>query len=169
MNQVNIFRPIQVLVLLLLPFTLQAHKYYTSVTQLDFNPTEKCFQVTMNVFIDDLEAVLTQENLQVVKWKSDQAELNALLLKYLNKHFNVKLNKKPATEFRLIGTREQKDLLTIFFEIPVDKAVKNIEITDTFLMDMFPIQSNVVNLNYKNQKHTFLFQKSKSTQFYSLN
>ena len=169
MNQVNIFRPIQVLLLLLLPFTLQAHKYYTSVTQLDFNPSEKCFQVTMNVFIDDLEAVLTQENLQVVKWKSDQAELNALLLKYLNKHFNVKLNKKPAGQFRLIGTKEQKDLLTIFFEIPVAKALKNIEITDTFLMDKFPVQSNIVNLNYEDQKHTFLFQKSKSTQFYSLN
>ena len=168
MNQVNIFRPIQVLVLLLLPFTLQAHKYYTSVTQLDFNPTEKCFQVTMNVFVDDLEAVLTQENKQVVKWKSDQPGLNTLLLKYLNKHFNVKLNQKPASQFRLIGTKEQKDLLTIFFEIPVDKAVKNIEITDTFLMDMFPIQSNVVNLNYKNQKHSFLFQKGKSTQFFSL-
>ena len=168
MKQGNIFRSISLMLFILLPFTMQAHKYYTSVTQLDFNPTEKCFQVTMNVFVDDLEAVLTQENKQAVKWKSDQAELNALLLKYLNKHFNVKLNKKPATEFRLIGTREQKDLLTIFFEIPVDKAVKNIEITDTFLMDMFPIQSNVVNLNYKNQKHSFLFQKGKSTQFFSL-
>ena len=168
MKQGNIFRSISLMLFILLPFTMQAHKYYTSVTQLDFNPTEKCFQVTMNVFVDDLEAVLTQENKQAVKWKSDQAELNALLLKYLNKHFNVKLNKKPAGQFRLIGTREQKDLLTIFFEIPVDKAVKNIEITDTFLMDMFPIQSNVVNLNYKNQKHSFLFQKGKSTQFFSL-
>ena len=139
MNQVNIFRPIQVLVLLLLPFTLQAHKYYTSVTQLDFNPSEKCFQVTMNVFVDDLEAALTQENKQVVKWKSDQPALNTLLLKYLNKHFNVKLNQKPASQFRLIGTKEKKDLLIIYFEIPVEKSVKNIEITDTFLMDMFPI------------------------------
>ena len=168
MKQGNIFRSISLMLFILLPFTMQAHKYYTSVTQLDFNPTEKCFQVTMNVFIDDLEAVLTQENLQVVKWKSDQPALNTLLLKYLNKHFNVKLNQKPASQFRLIGTKEQKDLLTIFFEIPVDKAVKNIEITDTFLMDMFPIQSNVVNLNYKNQKHSFLFQKGKSTQFFSL-
>ena len=168
MKQGNIFRSISLMLLILLPFTMQAHKYYTSVTQLDFNPSEKCFQVTMNVFIDDLEAVLTQENLQVVKWKSDQAELNALLLKYLNKHFNVKLNKKPAGQFRLIGTKEQKDLLTIFFEIPVAKALKNIEITDTFLMDMFPIQSNIVNLNYEDQKHSFLFQKGKSTQFFSL-
>ena len=86
----------------------------------------------------------------------------------MNKHFNVKLNQKSASEFRLIGTREQKGLLTIFFEIPVEKSVKNIEITDTFLMDMFPIQSNVVNLNYENQKHSFLFQKGKSTQFFSL-
>lgn len=167
MKQGTIFRSIPLILLILLPFTMQAHKYYTSVTQLDFNPTEKCFQVTMNVFVDDLEAVLTHENKQVVKWKSDQAELNALLLKYLNKHFNVKLNQKSASEFRLIGTREQKDLLTIFFEIPVEKSVKNIEITDTFLMDMFPIQSNVVNLNYENQKHSFLFQKGKSTQFFS--
>ena len=168
MKQGNIFRSISLMLLILLPFTMQAHKYYTSVTQLDFNPTEKCFQVTMNVFVDDLEAVLTQENKQVVKWKSDQAELNTFLLTYLKSHFKVQLNQKPTTEFRLIGTREQKDLLTIFFEIPVDKAVKNIEITDTFLMDMFPIQSNVVNLNYKNQKHSFLFQKGKSTQFFSL-
>lgn len=168
MNQVNIFRPIQVLLLLLLPFTLQAHKYYSSVTQLDFNPSEKCFQVTMNVFIDDLEAALTQENKQVVKWKSDQPALNTLLLKYLNKHFNVKLNQKPASQFRLIGTKEKKDLLIIYFEIPVEKTLKNIEITDTFLMDMFPIQSNIVNLNYQDKKHTFLFQKGKSTQFFSL-
>ena len=168
MKQGIIFRSIPLILLILLPFTMQAHKYYTSVTQLDFNPTEKCFQVTMNVFVDDLEAVLTQENKQVIKWKSDQAELNTLLLTYLKSHFKVQLNQKSATEFRLIGTREQKDLLIIYFEIPVDKAVKKIEITDTFLMDMFPIQSNVVNLNYKNQKHSFLFQKGKSTQFFSL-
>jgi hypothetical protein len=169
MKQGIIFRSIPLILLILLPFTMQAHKYYTSVTQLDFNPTEKCFQVTMNVFVDDLEAVLTQGNTQVVKWKSDQADLNALLLKYLIKHFEVKLNQKSAGQFRLIGTKEQKDLLIIYFEIPVEKVVKNIEITDTFLMDKFPIQSNVVNLNYKNQKHSFLFQKGKSTQFYSLN
>lgn len=168
MNQLNIFRPIPLILLLLLPFTLQAHKFYTSVTQLDFNPSDKCFQVTMNVFIDDIEAVLTHENTQVVKWKPDQPELNNLLLKYLYKHFNVKLNQKSISQFRLIGTKEQKDLLTIFFEIPVEKTVKNIEITDTFLMDLFPIQSNLVNLNYEEKKHTFLFQKDKSTQFYSL-
>lgn len=168
MNQGAIFRSIPFILLLLLPFTMQAHKFYTSVTQLDFNPTEKCFQVTMNVFVDDLESVLTQENKQVVKWKSDQTELNAMLLTYLKSHFKVKLNQKPISQFLLIGTQEQKDLLTIFFEIPVDKAVKNIEITDTFLMDMFPIQSNVVNLNYKDQKHSFLFQKGKSTQVFSL-
>ncbi len=168
MNQLNIFRPIPLILLLLLPFTLQAHKFYTSVTQLDFNPSDKCFQVTMNVFIDDIEAVLTHENTKVVKWKPDQPELNNLLLKYLYKHFNVKLNQKLISQFRLIGTKEQKDLLTIFFEIPVEKTVKNIEITDTFLMDLFPIQSNLVNLNYEEKKHTFLFQKDKSTQFYSL-
>ncbi len=168
MIQRVIFRPIPLILLLLLPFTLQAHKFYTSVTQLDFNPSEKCFQVTMNVFIDDLEAALTQENKQVVKWKSDQPALNTLLLKYLNKHLNVKLNQKPASQFRFIGTKEQKDLLIIYFEIPVEKTLKNIEITDTFLMDMFPIQSNIVNLNYQDKKHTFLFQKGKSTQFFSL-
>ena len=81
MNQLNIFRPIPLILLLLLPFTLQAHKFYTSVTQLDFNPSDKCFQVTMNVFIDDIEAVLTHENTKVVKWKPDQPELNNLLLK----------------------------------------------------------------------------------------
>ena len=168
MIQRAIFRPIPLILLLLLSFTLQAHKFYTSVTQLDFNPSEKCFQVTMNVFIDDLEAALTQENKQVVKWKSDQPALNNLLLKYLNKHFNVKLNQKPASQFRLIGTKEKKDLLIIYFEIPLEKTLKNIEITDTFLMDMFPIQSNIVNLNYQDKKHTFLFQKGKSTQFFSL-
>jgi hypothetical protein len=168
MIQRVIFRPIPLILLLLLPFTLQAHKFYTSVTQLDFNPSEKCFQVTMNVFIDDLEAALTQENKQVVKWKSDQPALNTLLLKYLSKHLNVKLNQKPASQFRFIGTKEQKDLLIIYFEIPVEKTLKNIEITDTFLMDMFPIQSNIVNLNYQDKKHTFLFQKGKSTQFFSL-
>ena len=168
MIQRVIFRPIPLILLLLLPFTLQAHKFYTSVTQLDFNPSEKCFQVTMNVFIDDLEAALTQENKQVVKWKSDQPALNTLLLKYLSKHLNVKLNQKPASQFRFIGTKEQKDLLIIYFEIPVEKTLKNIEITDTFLMDKFPIQSNIVNLNYQDKKHTFLFQKGKSTQFFSL-
>ena len=168
MIQRVIFRPIPLILLLLLPFTLQAHKFYTSVTQLDFNPSEKCFQVTMNVFIDDLEAALTQENKQVVKWKSDQPALNTLLLKYLSKHLNVKLNQKPASQFRFIGTKEQKDLLIIYFEIPVEKTLKNIEITDTFLMDMFPIQSNIVNLNYQDKKHTFLFQKGKNTQFFSL-
>jgi hypothetical protein len=124
MKQGNIFRSISLMLFILLPFTMQAHKYYTSVTQLDFNPTEKCFQVTMNVFVDDLEAALTQENKQAVKWKSDQAELNTFLLTYLKSHFKVQLNQKPATEFRLIGTREQKDLLTIFLKFRLIRLLK---------------------------------------------
>ncbi len=157
------------LYLLLLTHKSEAHKFYTSVTQMEFNENEKSFQITMNVFIDDLEIALTQANHQQVKWSNDQPELNKKLLQYLTNHFIVSINQQTIKQINLIGTQEQKDLLTIYFEIPFNKKVAEFAIENTFFLDLFPTQTNMVNLTYFNKKHSFLFQKNQTKQFFTIN
>ena len=157
------------LYLLLIPNVSKAHKFYTSVTQMEYNDNEKCFQITMNVFLDDLEIALTQANHQQVKWSNDQPLLNQKLLQYLTNHFVVSINQQKINQLKLIGTQEQKDLLTIYFEIPLNKKATEFAIENTFFLDLFPAQTNMVNLAYLNKKHSFLFQKNQTKQFFTLN
>lgn len=153
----------------LIPNVTKAHKFYTSVTQMEYNENEKSFQITMNVFIDDLETALTLANHQQLKWSNDQPVLNQKLLQYLTNHFVVSINQQKIKQLKLIGTQEQKDLLTIYFEIPFNKKATEFAIENTFFLDLFPTQTNMVNLAYLNKKHSFLFQKNQTKQFFNLN
>ncbi|MCB0436165.1 MAG: hypothetical protein KDD08_08960, partial [Mangrovimonas sp.] len=66
------------LILVALVFPLVAftglHKYYVSLTQVDYNEKSQALQITMNVFIDDMEMAMN---------------------KTYNKNFNLFTDKEP--------------------------------------------------------------------------
>jgi len=154
----------KIALLLLLPlfaFTV-AHKYYVSVTTINYSQKDDALQITSRIFIDDLERTLEERY-------GLKAGLNTLgedksADNYIERYFRSKLflkidgREKP---FNFLGKKYDTDMVVCYLEVPkvaLAKA-KSIEIRNELLMDVFEEQQNIVNFKWNGKKKSFLLIK----------
>ena len=140
-----------------------AHKFYVSVTNINYSEKDDALQITSRVFIDDLEKVLEMR----YGFKADLATDNEseladeYLEKYLRQKFVVEINgeNKP---FDFIGRKYDNDLMIYYFEVAkIDlPSVTSIRIENEILTDLYDEQQNVVHFKIKGKKKSFVLVKS---------
>lgn len=150
---------ILVLAIPLFAFT-SAHKYYVSLTQIDYNEKSKSLQITMNVFIDDMETTLNGTfnkhfNLYTEKEPKDS---DSYFEDYVKKHFKVSLEDKEMT-YNYIGKKYEGDVVFIYLEIEHVDDVKTIQIDNNMLMEFFELQKNLIKLKVKGKFDSLMLTK----------
>lgn len=132
-----------------------AHKYYLSVTDLEYNKEEQSIQMITRLFYDDLQDVLQEryDERITVKKDEDQEKLDAYINRYLKKKFKVKVNNIDR-ELRFLGKEYEDDYVVCYIEIEAVSSIETILIENTLLMDLFPEQKNMI--------HTDILEKKKS-------
>jgi hypothetical protein len=144
-------------------FTL--HKFYVGVFQIDYFKEKKAVQITARLFIDDLEKALYKKHNKhiYITTKDEIAEANTLIANYLSEKLKFKINNKSQTIQFL--TKEQEDNIVIcYLKIPFKDNIKDFEITNTVLSDIFKEQQNLVHLNLNSNKKTLLFTNTETNQ-----
>ncbi len=148
------------------------HSFHISKTDMMFNPKEKSMQITMHIFIDDLEVGLEKQGHKqlFVGTEREAHQSNDLIFKYLQSNFNVKLNNKGGI-YKWVGkeTTSDKQALWIYLEIKNVKEIRNIFVENKILTEVFNDQKNIVQVNVPSKKQGyFLLDKNKvsdSAQF----
>lgn len=132
------------------------HKYYISLIKVDFKPEKESVQITMRVFIDDLQKVINETNNISIELavKNEVKNSDDLISEYVKDNFGIKIN-SAVTLYNYIGKEYENDIVYLYLEINNIKAITNIEITDDMLIDYFPSQKNIVKLNINDVKKTF--------------
>jgi predicted RNase H-related nuclease YkuK (DUF458 family) len=144
-------------------FTL--HKFYVGVFQIDYFKEKKAVQITVRLFIDDLEKALYKKHNKhiYITTKDEIAEANTLIANYLSEKLKIKINNKSQSLQFL--TKEQEDNIVIcYLKIPFKDKIKDLEITNTVLSDIFKEQQNLVHLNLNSNKKTLLFTNTETNQ-----
>jgi hypothetical protein len=149
------------LLLLLLPlfaFTI-VHKFYVSVTNIEYYKKEDALQITSRLFTDDFEKVL-EERYEINAQLATPEELStadSFIQKYFQARFLVKINGQDVP-FQFLGKQFDNDLMICYLEIPRIKLeqVKSIEIQNELLMDLFEEQKNILHFKIKDQKKSFV-------------
>jgi predicted RNase H-related nuclease YkuK (DUF458 family) len=144
-------------------FTL--HKFYVGVFQIDYFKEKKAVQITARLFIDDLEKALYKKHNKhiYITTKDEIAEANTLIANYLSEKLKIKINNKSQSLQFL--TKEQEDNIVIcYLKIPFKDNIKDLEITNTVLSDIFKEQQNLVHLNLNSNKKTLLFTNTETSQ-----
>ena len=144
-------------------FTL--HKFYVGVFQIDYFKEKKAVQITARLFIDDLEKALYKKHNKhiYITTKDEIAEANTLIANYLSEKLKIKINNKSQSLQFL--TKEQEDNIVIcYLKIPFKDNIKDLEITNTVLSDIFKEQQNLVHLNLNSNKKTLLFTNTETNQ-----
>lgn len=142
------------------------HAFHISKTDMVFQPTEKSMQITMHIFIDDLESALEKQGLSklFIGTEREKQEVNSLIFNYLQNSFAVQLNGKK-TAYTWVGkeTTKDKQALWIYLEIKNIREVRNISVENRVLTEVFADQKNIVQVNIPSKKQGyFLLSKSKT-------
>ena len=151
----------KVLFLFFLPLLLflGAHKFYVSVTNVDYYAKGEALQITSRLFIDDFEKAL-EERYEVKSLLATPDEIvnaDVYIEKYLKAKFLVKINGE-AVSYQFLGKKFDNDILICFLEIPnvsIDQ-LRTIEIQNELLMDLFEEQKNILHFKILENKKSFV-------------
>lgn len=125
-------------------------------------------QITMHIFIDDLEKTLEKQGQTklYIGTEKEKKEANSLIIKYLQSQFSIKLNNKAiAYDFLGKETSNDKQAIWVYLEVKNVKDVKNIFVENKILTETYSDQKNIVQINVPSKKQGyFLLDKSKTSE-----
>lgn len=135
------------------------HEFHTSITQLEYNQSQKIYEVSIRLFTDDFEKTLGRLA-KIPKLKlTDNDPYDELVSNYLQKHLLISNAAKQAYKLKYIG-KENEDIATwVYFELAPEALKAGNQISQTALMEEFSDQINIVNILNQGQKKSFIFDK----------
>ncbi len=153
----------QLFLILIVPFFAftTMHKYYVSVTQIDYLQEKQSVQITSRIFIDDFEKLLRErydDNI-ILANKNESGITDNYIERYLNEKLKIKINGKDAN-LLFIGKEYDTDIVKCYLEIEGIKKIESIEISNQVLFDLFSEQQNIVKTKIYNKQKSFLFDRN---------
>ncbi|WP_417886406.1 DUF6702 family protein [Zunongwangia sp.] len=145
-------------------FTRHAHKFYLSVTEIEYKPEKEDLQIVSRVFINDFQDVLEKRygtEIRLSKEK-EQGPVKQLIQKYLNTKFHISVDGKPI-DIEYLGKKYEDDQLVLFLEGTHLKPFKKIAVTNAILTDLFDEQKNVINVKINDEVKSILLRKEADT------
>lgn len=148
------------LILIIPSFSFGLHKYYISLTKIDFIENEKSVQITMRFFIDDIEKTL--ENIYAIELElateNENAKANIYLEKYIASKFEVAIDQNVKI-IKFLGKEYENDIVFFYLEISDIEVINQFSVQNKMLFEDFPDQKNFVKININNFKKTFVLWK----------
>lgn len=141
------------------------HKFYVGVFQVDYFKEKKAVHITTRLFIDDLEKALYKKYNKhfYITTKDEVADANTYIAKYLEEKFKIKINNKIQT-IQFLAKEQEDNIVICYLKINFKDKIKDLEITNNVLSDVFNDQQNLLHLNINGNKKTILFTNTETNQ-----
>ncbi|MFD2936091.1 DUF6702 family protein [Spirosoma flavum] len=152
----------------LLSASRSAHDFHASVTQMQYDPKERTFEISIRIFTDDFEKALAEASKSKVNLNAT-GKNDPLIEKYIQSHFGYVNAQKQAKPIKYVGYEVETDAHWIYLEMPYIEPFRGGSLKQNVLMELFDDQVNMVNVQYQGQKKTFVFRKNQSIQDISVN
>ncbi len=143
-----------------LPIT---HEFHLSRCMIEYNEPEKSLQITLHIFIDDLEAALAEQGAKelFIATEKEAPDSDKYIERYLNQRFNLNVNQNEAT-YTYLGKEISEDLSAIWCYLEVNEVnfLQELLVDYNVLMEIYDDQKNIINIVGPNKKEAyFLFIK----------
>jgi uncharacterized protein YuzE len=137
-----------------------AHKFYVSITKIEYVKEKSSLQIITKIFTDDIEDVLQQhyDSSISLDTKKETEAADKDLKEYLLQKINIKVNGK-AVQLNYLGKEYDTDMLVAYIEVEGVKDIKTIEIENKVLMEMFDEQQNIIHLKTPTTRRSLILDK----------
>lgn len=129
-------------------FATVMHPLYVSVSEVNYNGTDKNLEISCKIFTDDFEKTLTSlYNKKVDLFNpKDKAETDRQVSDYVRKRLVIKLDGKDvALEF--VGFERENDAIWSYFQAAVPTAPKKVDISNSILYEAYDKQLNLMHVS----------------------
>ncbi len=133
------------------------HKYYISVTQINYIKDKQSVQITSRIFIDDFENILKDrydENITLAV-KDELKIVDTYIEKYLKEKLTIKINNEHV-KTTFIGKEYEGDIMRCYLEIEGVKSIESFEISNKILFDLFEEQQNIVKTKINSKQKSVI-------------
>jgi len=156
---------IKVSVLLLaisLSLSFTSHKFYLSVTEINYSEKDTSIQLLSRIFIDDLEELLNDRyevDLNLTA-PNELKDANLYIEKYVKSKILLTIDGKEVP-YNFLGKEYDNDVIKCYLEIDnIDiDSIKTIEIENRLFFETFEEQQNIVHFKFKRKKKSFILIK----------
>ena len=137
-----------------------AHKFYVSVTKIEYVKEKNSLQIIAKIFTDDIEDALQEFSAAPISLdtKKETEATDENIKKYLLQKIRIKVNGKPVI-LEYIGKEYEVDMLVAYIEVKNLKDLKTIQIENKVLMEIFPEQQNIIHLKTSNNRRSLILDK----------
>lgn len=143
------------LILLLAP----AHDFHTTFMNLTYQDDEKSFEIDLTVDTEHFEHVINEFSDTTLRLgePNEHADADKWISKYIRKTIKVQMNgKNIPLELRVKEVNFAETTLH-FKPVKHKRKLKNTSIRNSFMINDFPNQKNLVKINYKGNSKSMLF------------
>lgn len=125
------------------------HPLYITVTEINYNATDKNLEISCKIFTDDFENALSALHHAKVDLAApkDRAVAEKQVFDYLRSNLSIKLDGKLVSP-EFVGYEKETDATWSYLQVPnTAKAPKTIEITNSLLYDAYDKQINLMHVS----------------------
>lgn len=144
-----------------------AHPYFVSVTEMEYNATDRSVEISCKIFTDDFEKTLrsTYHTKIDLLHPNNKAAMEIIVHDYIKNHVQIMVNEKQL-QLQFLGYEQQQEGIVSFYQATNIEAVKKIDITNTILYSYSPMQINIMHAIVGGQRQsTKLTYPEKTTAF----
>ena len=139
------------------PTHLQAHKFHASFARLNYNNQEQSLEITLRLFADDLENILSRRAGRQVRIDKT-TDAAGLTLAYLQDSFELRGRDERAKKLKWVGMEPEVDTVWVYVEAEVRGDVAELSIRNRILFDLFDDQLNVLHIRYNGKAADLVFK-----------
>jgi len=137
------------------------HKFYVSVFIVEYNEINKTLEITTQVFVDDMEMVLRNKNIELDIYSTSDIISDSLIKDYFKSVFRIKRNSE-ILEYEFLGKELLDDILNCYIEVRDINYKDSLIIQNKLLIDLYDSQKNIIHFRGKNENKSFLMNYKKT-------
>lgn len=165
-------RVLMVILSLLVATCLHAHSVHTSTAEAEYNGKTKKLEVSLTVFVSDLELALVRQSEREMRMdKTPAAEFDAQIQAYLAKTFVVTDAAGKVAKMEWVG-REMDEgsaksgdpAVVLFFEVEVPEGGEGATLRCAVFGELFEDQVTLVEMRSGGKKSMLRFTQQRASQ-----
>lgn len=139
-----------------------SHDFYMTVSHIDHNEKTDGLEITIKLFTEDIEKALREEYGQQVFLDDEKRQgfVDSLLMDYLNYKMELVVNEQ-AVEFEFVGKEVEIESTWCYVEVENVPQVRQIEVRNELLTELFDSQTNLIHLNIAQEKRTMSLNRNR--------
>ena len=136
------------------------HKYYVSVTQVEYIEEENSLQIISRIFVDDFEKLIRERyDESITLAEADEPEIvESYIERYIKEKFVIQIDGKSVS-MNYLGKEYDNDIVYLYIEVTDLKEINTMEIRNEILFEIYEEQQNIIRTKIKGKHKSFILIK----------